>query len=150
MARKILSVKNLQTSFFTHIGEVKAVRGISFTLSQGEIVGLVGESGCGKSVTSLSIMGLLPYPGRVIAGEIEFLGKDLLALRKDEMRKMRGKYLAMIFQDPMTSLDPVYTIGDQVSEMIRQHEKLSRNEVPIRKDGCGSILMNSAAVCDSG
>ena len=128
MARKLLSVRDLKTSFFTHVGEVKAVRGISFDVNEGEVLGIVGESGSGKSVTSLSIMGLLQYPGRVVDGEILLNGEDILTYSKDQMRKVRGKEIAMIFQDPMTSLNPVYTIGNQVMEMILEHEKMTKRE----------------------
>ena len=132
MARKLLSVRDLKTSFFTHVGEVKAVRGISFDVNEGEVLGIVGESGSGKSVTSLSIMGLLQYPGQVVDGEILLNGEDILTYSKDQMRKVRGKEIAMIFQDPMTSLNPVYTIGNQVMEMILEHEKMSRREARAR------------------
>lgn len=132
MARKLLSVRDLKTSFFTHVGEVKAVRGISFDVNEGEVLGIVGESGSGKSVTSLSIMGLLQYPGRVVDGEILLNGEDILTYSKNQMRKVRGKEIAMIFQDPMTSLNPVYTIGNQIMEMILEHEKMSRREARAR------------------
>ena len=132
MARKLLSVRNLKTSFFTHVGEVKAVRGISFDVNEGEVLGIVGESGSGKSVTSLSIMGLLQYPGRVVDGEILLNGEDILTYGKNQMRRVRGKEIAMIFQDPMTSLNPVYTIGNQIMEMILEHEKMSRREARAR------------------
>ena len=132
MARKLLSVRDLKTSFFTHVGEVKAVRGISFEVNEGEVLGIVGESGSGKSVTSLSIMGLLQYPGRVVDGEILLNGEDILTYSKDQMRKVRGKEIAMIFQDPMTSLNPVYTIGNQVMEMILEHEKMTKREARAR------------------
>ena len=132
MARKLLSVRDLKTSFFTHVGEVKAVRGISFDVNEGEVLGIVGESGYGKSVTSLSIMGLLQYPGRVVDGEILLNGEDILTYSKDQMRKVRGKEIAMIFQDPMTSLNPVYTIGNQVMEMILEHEKMTKREARAR------------------
>lgn len=132
MARKLLSVRDLKTSFFTHVGEVKAVRGVSFDVNEGEVLGIVGESGSGKSVTSLSIMGLLQYPGRVVDGEILLNGEDILTYSKDQMRKVRGKEIAMIFQDPMTSLNPVYTIGNQVMEMILEHEKMTKREARAR------------------
>ncbi len=132
MARKLLSVRNLKTSFFTHVGEVKAVRGISFDVNEGEVLGIVGESGSGKSVTSLSIMGLLQYPGRVVDGEILLNGEDILTYSKNQMRRVRGKEIAMIFQDPMTSLNPVYPIGNQIMEMILEHEKMSRREARAR------------------
>ena len=132
MARKLLSVRNLKTSFFTHVGEVKAVRGISFDVNEGEVLGIVGESGSGKSVTSLSIMGLLQYPGRVVDGEILLNGEDILTYSKNQMRRVRGKEIAMIFQDPMTSLNPVYTIGNQIMEMILEHEKMTKREASAR------------------
>ena len=132
MARKLLSVRDLKTSFFTHVGEVKAVRGISFDVNEGEVLGIVGESGSGKSVTSLSIMGLLQYPGRVVDGEILLNGEDILTYSKAQMRKVRGKEIAMIFQHPMTSLIPVYTIGNQVMEMILEHEKMTKREARAR------------------
>ena len=126
MSRRLLSVRNLKTSFFTHVGEVKAVRGISFDLNQGEVLGIVGESGSGKSVTSLSIMGLLQHPGRVVDGEIFFQDEDILSYSKRQMRRVRGKEITMIFQDPMTSLNPVYTVGNQIVEMILEHEKMTK------------------------
>ena len=132
MARKLLSVRDLKTSFFTHVGEVKAVRGISFDVNEGEVLGIVGESGSGKSVTSLSIMGLLQYPGRVVDGEILLNGEDILTYSKNQMRRVRGKEIAMIFQDPMTSLNPVYTIGNQIMEMILEHEKMTKREASAR------------------
>lgn len=132
MARKLLSVRNLKTSFFTHVGEVKAVRGISFDVNEGEVLGIVGESGSGKSVTSLSIMGLLQYPGRVVDGEILLNGEDILTYSKNQMRRVRGKEIAMIFQDPITSLNPVYTIGNQIMEMILEHEKMTKREARAR------------------
>jgi oligopeptide transport system ATP-binding protein len=125
---KILEVKGLRTSFFTHVGEIKAIRGVSFDLDKGEAIGIVGESGSGKSVTSLSVMGLLQYPGKVIAGEIEFKGQNLIKKSDKEMQSIRGNEIAMIFQDPMTSLNPVYTIGDQIMEAIRRHQGLSKHE----------------------
>lgn len=128
MSKELLNVNELRTSFFTHVGEVKAVRGISFQLDQGQVMGIVGESGSGKSVTSLSIMGLLQNPGKIVGGSIEFNGEDLLTCSKSRMRSIRGKDIAMIFQDPMTSLNPVYTVGNQIIEMIRAHENLSKIE----------------------
>lgn len=132
MSRRLLSVRNLKTSFFTHVGEVKAVRGISFDLNQGEVLGIVGESGSGKSVTSLSIMGLLQHPGRVVDGEIFFQDKDILSYSKRQMRRVRGKEIAMIFQDPMTSLNPVYPVGRQVAEVLRLHRGLDRKAAKAR------------------
>ncbi|QEK12968.1 ABC transporter ATP-binding protein [Crassaminicella thermophila] len=125
---RVLEVKNLRTSFFTHVGEVKAIRGVSFHLDKGEAVGLVGESGSGKSVTSMSIMRLLQYPGKIVDGEITFKGKDIVNLSEKEMQSIRGNEMAMIFQDPMTSLNPVYTVGDQIMEAIRKHQGLNKKE----------------------
>ena len=122
----LLRVVNLQTHFRTGDGIVRAVDGISFSIPQGETMGLVGESGCGKSVTALSIMRLLDYPGEIAGGRVIFEGKDLTELEMDEMRKIRGSDIAMIFQEPMTSLNPVYTVGDQIAEAVQLHMKLSR------------------------
>lgn len=124
----ILEVKNLQTSFFTPLGEVKAVRSVSFNVGKSEVVGIVGESGSGKSVTSLSIMRLLRSPGEIVGGEVLFNGEDLLKKSKREMSKLRGNKIAMIFQDPMTSLDPVYTIGKQIAEVLLQHRTMTKAE----------------------
>ena len=124
---KLLEIRDLHTSFFTHVGEVKAVRGVNIDLYQGEAIGIVGESGCGKSVTSLSIMGLVPSPGKVIKGEIYFNGEDLLKKSEKEMQKIRGNKIAMIFQDPMTSINPVYTIGDHLMEPLRTHKNMDKN-----------------------
>ena len=122
----LLEVKNLQTHFFTRAGVVRSVDGISFHLDRGELLGLVGESGCGKSVTALSVMRLVSAPGRIVAGEIWFDGEDLRAASEKRMREIRGDDIAMIFQDPMTSLNPVYTVGEQIAEALRLHRKLSR------------------------
>jgi oligopeptide transport system ATP-binding protein len=128
MSDKILDVKNMKTSFYTHVGEVQAVRGVSFSLKKGEALGIVGESGSGKSVTSMSVMQLLQYPGEVKEGEIMFKGEDILNKDKKEMMNIRGDEIAMIFQDPMTSLNPVYKIGDQIMEAIIRHQGLSKSE----------------------
>lgn len=125
---RLLEVKGLRTSFFTHVGEVKAIRGVDFHLNRGEAIGIVGESGSGKSVTSLSIMRLLLNPGKVTGGEILFGGEDLLKKTEKEMQSIRGNEISMIFQDPMTSLNPVYTIGNQIMEAILKHQKLSKAE----------------------
>ncbi|HEY2960787.1 MAG TPA: ABC transporter ATP-binding protein [Pyrinomonadaceae bacterium] len=124
----LLEVKDLQTHFPTRAGLVRAVDGVSFYLDRGELLGLVGESGCGKSMTALSVMRLIAPPGRIVGGEILFDGKDLLKLSDAEMREMRGDDIAMIFQDPMTSLNPVYTVGEQIAEALRLHRKMSRKE----------------------
>jgi peptide/nickel transport system ATP-binding protein len=122
----LLEVKNLQTHFPTRSGLVKAVDGVSFHLDAGELLGLVGESGCGKSITALSIMRLIAPPGKIVGGELTFDGKNLLKLSDAEMRQIRGDDIAMIFQDPMTSLNPVFTVGEQIAEALRLHRKLSR------------------------
>ncbi|HEY3024725.1 MAG TPA: ABC transporter ATP-binding protein [Pyrinomonadaceae bacterium] len=122
----LLEVKNLQTHFPTRAGLVRAVNDVSFYLDRGELLGLVGESGCGKSITALSIMRLIAPPGRIAGGEIIFEGKNLLTLSNAEMRAIRGDDIAMIFQDPMTSLNPVFKVGEQIAEALRLHRKLSR------------------------
>ncbi len=128
MKKKILDVKNIKTSFFTHLGEVQAVRGISFDLYEGDVLGIVGESGSGKSVTSLTIMNLIEEPGRLKEGEIIFDDIDISKLNNREMSEYRGNEIAMIFQDPMTSLNPVYTIKNQMMEVIRRHTDLTKAE----------------------
>jgi oligopeptide transport system ATP-binding protein len=128
MAEKILQLKNLQTSFFTHLGEVQAVRGVSYDLEQGGVLGIVGESGSGKSVTSLSIMRLIEDPGRIKGGEIIFDGKNLKDLSEKEMQEYRGSEISMIFQDPMTSLNPVYTIKNQMMEVILRHMRIDKKQ----------------------
>lgn len=123
---EVLKVNGLKTYFRTRRGVVKAVDGASFTVAKGETLGVVGESGSGKSITSLSILGLLPQPvGRIEEGRIEFCGEDLVTKSAAEMRRIRGKRISMILQDPMTSLNPVLTIGDQLTEPLRQHRKLT-------------------------
>jgi len=125
----ILNVEDLQTTFFTDNGEIPAVDHVSFNVKEGEVVGIVGESGCGKSVTSLSIMGLVPQPpGKIVGGKINLYDKNLLNLSERQMRKVRGKEIAMIFQEPMTSLNPLFTIGSQMTEAVLIHEKISKKE----------------------
>ena len=124
----LLEVRNLRTQFPTRAGLVRAVDDVSFGIAPGELLGLVGESGCGKSMTALSIMRLIAPPGRIVAGEILFEGRDLLKLSNREMRDVRGNDIAMIFQDPMTSLNPVYTVGEQIAEALRLHRRLSRRD----------------------
>lgn len=125
----LLTVEDLQTHFFTEEGVVRAVDGVSLGVRPGETLGLVGESGCGKTVTALSILRLIPDPpGRIVGGSISFEGRDLVQLSEEEIRKIRGSAISMIFQEPMTSLNPVFTVGEQVAEGIRQHKKLSRRE----------------------
>jgi len=127
---KILEVKNLETSFFTEEGQVRAVDNVSFDVYKGKTLGIVGESGCGKSVTSLSIMRLIPNPpGRVVGGQILYKGKDLLKLDMGEMRAIRGNEISMIFQEPMTSLNPVFTVGNQIREAVALHQDLPKSEL---------------------
>jgi len=129
MGETILEVKNLKTLFSTERGKVMAVDDVSFSISKGEILGLVGESGSGKSVTSLSIMQLIPNPpGKIVGGEILFRGENLLTKSKEEMRRIRGSKISMIFQEPMTSLNPVYTIGNQLIEAFMVHSKITKKE----------------------
>ncbi|MED4780223.1 ABC transporter ATP-binding protein [Brevibacillus choshinensis] len=128
METKLLEVRNLQTHFKTEDGVVPSVDGISFSVAKGETLAIVGESGCGKSVTSLSIMGLVAPPGQVVGGEILLEGQNLLALNKKELRKLRGNKLSMIFQEPMTSLNPVFTVGNQLSEVFRQHQSMDKQQ----------------------
>ena len=124
----LLEVKNLATHFPTRAGLVRAVDDVSFHLDRGELLGLVGESGCGKSMTALSIMRLIAPPGKIVAGEILFEDRNLLKVSNAEMRGVRGNDIAMIFQDPMTSLNPVFTVGEQIAEALRLHRKLSRKD----------------------
>ena len=124
----LLSLENMSTSFFTSKGVVPAVSGVTISIRPGEILGLVGESGCGKSVTSLSIMGLVASPGRIVEGRILFEGRDLAKLDYNTMCGIRGNEIAMIFQEPMTSLNPVFTVGRQVSEAIILHQRISQEE----------------------
>jgi len=125
----LLSVRNLQTHFRTEEGLFRAVDGVSFEIGRGQTLGVVGESGCGKSVTALTLMGLVPQPpGEIAGGEILFDGRDLLKLGGDAMRQLRGDRIAMIFQEPMTSLNPVYTVGEQITEAILAHRDISADE----------------------
>ncbi|MDT5159538.1 MAG: peptide/nickel transport system ATP-binding protein [Acidobacteriota bacterium] len=124
----LLEVKNLRTHFPTRAGLVRAVDGVSFHLDEGELLGLVGESGCGKSITALSLMRLIGAPGRIVGGEIWFGGENLLNVSEERMREIRGDDIAMIFQDPMTSLNPVYTVGEQIAEALRLHRGLNRRQ----------------------
>lgn len=125
---RVLSVRNLETSFFTKAGVLKAVDGVSYDINRAETVGIVGESGCGKSVTSFSILGLLSHPGRVTGGTIHFQGQNLLTLPADQLRKVRGKKIAMIFQEPMTALNPVLTVGYQICEQLLEHEPITAKQ----------------------
>ena len=138
MQEKLLEVKNLRTYFHTFKGIVKAVDGISFSLGKGEILGIVGESGSGKSVTCFSVLKLIEEPGVVQADEIRFQGKDITLASEKEMAKIRGKDISMVFQDPMTSLNPLYTIGKQIEEMLILHEpQMDKDQ---RKKRCIELL----------
>jgi peptide/nickel transport system ATP-binding protein len=129
MAERLLDVKNLKTYFFTDEGVVRAVDGVDLYINQGETLGVVGESGCGKSVTALSIMRLIPQPpGKIVEGQILYNGLDLVTIPANKLRKIRGKEISMVFQEPMTSLNPVFTCGEQIAEALRLHEGLGRRD----------------------
>jgi len=140
MTGPTLSVENLQTHFFTKAGTVRAVDGVSFTVDRGEILGLVGESGSGKSITGFSILGLVDPPGRVVGGRILFKGEDLATLPAERLRQLRGNRIAMIFQDPMMTLNPVLRVETQMVETIQAHERVSRAEAVARcRDALGRV-----------
>jgi len=129
---KLLEIENLRTQFFIGEGIVKAVDGISYDVDEGETIAVVGESGCGKSVSALSILRLIPWPpGRIVGGSIRFQGRDLLKLSDDEIRNVRGKDIAMVFQEPMTSLNPVLTIGRQLTETLLQHLDMNAEQAEV-------------------
>jgi len=133
MGETLLELDDLHTVFHTDDGLVPAVTGVSFEVKEGETLGLVGESGCGKSVTALSVLRLIPTPpGEITAGEIRLRGQSLLQLPEDDMRRLRGNEISMIFQEPMTALNPVYTVGDQIMEAIRLHQKVGKDEARTR------------------
>src|SRR6056297_2520165 len=132
LTNKILEVKNLKTSFFTKLGEVKALSGVSFDVDEGEVLAIVGESGSGKSVTALSIIDLLTHPGEIVSGSIVFDNKELTKLKEKQMQKIRGKMIGTIFQDPMTSLNPVLSIGLQIKEVLKFHENMTEKEANSR------------------
>ncbi|HLR03260.1 MAG TPA: ABC transporter ATP-binding protein [Virgibacillus sp.] len=132
VTESILEVNRLNTSFFTDDGEVPAVSDVSFYIQPGEILGVVGESGCGKSVTSLSVMDLIPRPGKIVSGNIKFKGEELTKASQRRLRQIRGNEIAMIFQEPMTSLNPVFTIGSQLIDAIRLHNPVSKKKAAIR------------------
>lgn len=129
MSEKLLTVSGLKTYFYSENGPIRAVDGISFTVDRGEIVGIVGESGSGKSVTALSILNLVPPPGRITEGEIFFNGYNLTELNNDELRGIRGAKIGMVFQEPMSYFNPVFTIGYQIAETIREHLRVSRKKM---------------------
>lgn len=129
MIQPILQIEDLHTHFFTDRGEIPAVDGVNLYVNPGEVLGVVGESGCGKSVTSLSVLKLIPQPpGKIVGGSIFFKGRDIVPLKEREMRSIRGNAISMIFQEPMTSLNPLYTIGQQIGEAVRLHKGLSKKE----------------------
>jgi len=128
LSEKLLEIKDERLSFFTPAGEVKALNGVSFSMDEGEVLGIVGESGSGKSVTAYSVMGLTAHPGKLIGGTINFNGHQIDKMSEKEMRKIRGNEVSIIFQDPMTSLNPVYTIGNQITEVICLHTGKSKKE----------------------
>ena len=139
-SRPTLQVSHLQTSFMTKAGEVKAVNDVSFSVHPGQVLGLVGESGSGKTVTGFSIMGLLDHPGRIIGGEIQFQGENLVGATKKRWQQLRGSQIAMVFQDPMMTLNPVLRIDTQMIEAIRAHESVSRKEARQRaRDALGQV-----------
>ena len=143
---KLLEISNLTTHFFTQDGVVKAVDGINYDLEEGEVLGVVGESGCGKSVHALSIMRLVPSPpGRTIAGEVVFEGEDLLKMDDAEMRNIRGNRIAMVFQEPMTSLNPVLTIGRQLTETLELHQKMNKQQAKSR----AAELLQTVGISDA-
>src|SRR5881394_2230274 len=125
MTVPVLSVRNLEVEFLTRRSTLRAINGVSFDIAKGEVLGVVGESGAGKSVTGLAVIGLIDPPGRISGGEIRLSGLRIDNLPPDEMRKVRGKRIGMIFQDPLTSLNPLYRIGDQIVETIRTHARVS-------------------------
>ena len=125
---ELLEIAGLSTSFTTRSGVIKAVDNVSLSLREGRVLGLVGESGCGKTMTALSILNLVPPPGRITAGKIFFEGRDLLALSEEEMRKVRGARISMVFQEPMTALNPVFTVGNQIGEVLTTHQAVTSNE----------------------
>ena len=132
MSDYLVEIKNERLSFFTPAGEVKALNDVSLTLREGEVLGIVGESGSGKSVTSYSLMGITPEPGQIVGGSVEFNGHRIDRMSEKEMRKVRGSEVSMIFQDPMTSLNPVYTVGNQIEEAILLHTDKTRREAKLR------------------
>ena len=133
MMPKLLEIKNLKTQFFTSVGTVQAVDEVSFDIDEGETVAVVGESGCGKSVTALSILRLIPWPpGKIVGGSIHFMGENLLEVSDDEIRKIRGRQISMVFQEPMTSLNPVLSIGLQLTETLQHHLGLSADKAQDR------------------
>jgi peptide/nickel transport system ATP-binding protein len=133
MTAPLLEAKHLKTYFYTYEGTVKALEDVSFHINRGEIFGLVGETGCGKSVTARSVMRLIEAPGKIVGGEVRFKGRDLLSLSEDELQKIRGNQISMVFQDPMASLNPLMKVGNQIAEVLKIHKKIkSREEIKKR------------------
>ncbi len=132
MNKNLLRIDDLHVSFFTDYGEVKAVRGISIDINPKEVVGLVGESGCGKSITSFSILNLIPRPGKITKGNIFFKEDNIAEFKQEDMIKLRGKNISMIFQEPMTSLNPVFRIGDQIGEIYKYHTDISKSDIKLK------------------
>src|SRR6202046_1914273 len=129
MTERLLDIRGLKTHFDTDDGTVRAVDGVDLTIERGETLGVVGESGCGKTVTAMTVLKLIKMPpGRIVEGSVLWQGRDLVPLSADEMRRIRSKEIAIVFQEPMTSLNPVYTVGQQIAEVIRQHEDLNRRD----------------------
>ena len=124
----LLEIKDLTTHFFTRAGVIKAVDNLSLRLQRDRVLGLVGESGCGKTVTALSVLNIVPYPGRIVSGSIFFEGRDLLTLEPKEMRSIRGSKISMIFQEPMTALNPVFTVGNQIAEVLITHLSVTKRQ----------------------
>ena len=128
MKNQILRIENLKTYFYTWAGVVKAVDGIDISLNEGETLGLVGESGSGKSVTALSILGIVPKPGKIVDGKIFYKGENILEKKEAELQKIRGKEIAYVFQDPSTSLNPVFNIASQLTEVVRKHQGVGKKD----------------------
>ena len=146
MSEKILDIKEERLSFFTPAGEVKALNGVSFAMNQGDVLGIVGESGSGKSVTAYSVMGLTAYPGKLVGGTVWFNGHEIEKMKEKDFRKIRGNEVSIIFQDPMTSLNPVYTIGNQIVEVIRLHTDKNKADAWARAKEL--LVLTDFSVCE--
>ena len=140
MSEYLVNIKNERLSFFTPAGEVKALNDVSLHLKEGEVLGIVGESGSGKSVTAYSLMGITAYPGRLIGGSLEFNGHEIEKMSEKELRKVRGNEISIIFQDPMTSLNPVYSIGNQIREVIMLHTDKNKQQANERAKELLSLI----------